>query len=505
MTLVRPSNETIKAILLCAVYAFIVLFLLSPDSYIRDVYGRDDSAWFFTCGKAWMNGMVPYVDFADSKGPLLWLIFGIGYLISHCSYIGVFWMSVISYTALLFFAYRLCRLYLDERASAVVTAIMPLILFFQRYHYETRAEDFCNAFLMLALLCVCIVLRDWKRLCGRRCFILSAAMGAACACCVMIKWNIGAAMLMLLAIALFYSIRAGFGLRSLCGMLSGFLVIVVPFVIYLLSCGAFDDFIHEYFINTTLTTVHDGSKLLPISLLSTCLDSGMKRFALLLCGILLFSWREGKIYLWLVLSFIIFWLAIFGIIRHNYYICIFLPFTIFLVLPVIDIFFNKVGKAKRFTPALCVIAALISVGVNIGRVNEKTTWTKGWHQGCDRACYIMAQVEKPKIFYSGHDRGIGVLVDALPACKYWALQNWSTDEMIAEREEALKSGVADFVIVCAESSKREIQAAYELVKKIEAAGYVLYLSTSCDPIPRVFMLYGHPGLNLPPDGLYEAT
>ena len=27
-----------------------------------------------------MNGLTPYVDFTDSKGPLLWLIYGIGYL-----------------------------------------------------------------------------------------------------------------------------------------------------------------------------------------------------------------------------------------------------------------------------------------------------------------------------------------------------------------------------------------------------------------------------------------
>ena len=40
----------------------------------------------------------PYLDFADSKGLLLWLIYGIGYLISPTSYIGVFWLSIIAYT-----------------------------------------------------------------------------------------------------------------------------------------------------------------------------------------------------------------------------------------------------------------------------------------------------------------------------------------------------------------------------------------------------------------------
>lgn len=76
------------------IISFCVLFFLSPDSYTHDLYDRIDTGWFFTCGKAWMNGMIPYVDFADSKGPLLWLIFGIGYLLSPNNYLGMFWISV---------------------------------------------------------------------------------------------------------------------------------------------------------------------------------------------------------------------------------------------------------------------------------------------------------------------------------------------------------------------------------------------------------------------------
>ena len=77
--------------------AAFVLFFISPDSYFNDLHSRVDSAWFFMCGKAWMSGMLPYVDFADSKGPLLWLIYGIGYLLDHTSYVGVYWISCFWY------------------------------------------------------------------------------------------------------------------------------------------------------------------------------------------------------------------------------------------------------------------------------------------------------------------------------------------------------------------------------------------------------------------------
>ena len=74
-----------KPLIFIVIFVFIVLFGVSPDSYTHDLLDRTDSAIFFTSGKAWMNGMIPYTEFADSKGPLLWLIYGIGYLLSKLS------------------------------------------------------------------------------------------------------------------------------------------------------------------------------------------------------------------------------------------------------------------------------------------------------------------------------------------------------------------------------------------------------------------------------------
>lgn len=93
------NEENVRAILLFFVYSFVLLFFLSSDSYLYDLHYHMDSECFFICGKAWMKGMIPYVDFTDSKGPLLWFIYGIGYLLSHHSYVGVFWISIFFYTA----------------------------------------------------------------------------------------------------------------------------------------------------------------------------------------------------------------------------------------------------------------------------------------------------------------------------------------------------------------------------------------------------------------------
>ena len=98
--------------LIMLVMAAAIMMLLSRDSYLYLLGPRCDSAWFFMCGKAWMNGMVPYVDFADSKGPLLWLIYGVGYLLSHYDYHGVFWVSVVVYSFTFYFLFTPARIFL---------------------------------------------------------------------------------------------------------------------------------------------------------------------------------------------------------------------------------------------------------------------------------------------------------------------------------------------------------------------------------------------------------
>ena len=69
------------------------------------------------CGKAVMNGLTPYVDFTDSKGPLLWLIYGIGYLLSPRNYVGVWILSCLAYAGTFYYNYRTARLLLDDDKS----------------------------------------------------------------------------------------------------------------------------------------------------------------------------------------------------------------------------------------------------------------------------------------------------------------------------------------------------------------------------------------------------
>ena len=97
--------------------SFVLLFLLSPDGYTHQLYGRLDSAMFFTQGHAWSKGMVPYVDFTDSKGPLLFAFYALGAWLSPTTYHGVFWLSLGVYTLIFLFTFLSARMLLNDHSG----------------------------------------------------------------------------------------------------------------------------------------------------------------------------------------------------------------------------------------------------------------------------------------------------------------------------------------------------------------------------------------------------
>lgn len=227
--------------------SFLLLSLLSYDSYLMHIGSpRCDSAWFFMCGKAWMEGMTPYVDFADSKGILLWLFYGIGYLLSPTSYIGVFWLSVIAYAVTFNFIWKTARLFLDRRQSLLVLAVMPFFLFLCQFHNEVRAEDFCYPAVCAGIYFSVLVLRDPSRSVIRRC---AFCLGIAMVWCLLIKWSI---FFMMGGMALIV-VGVSFSKKSAAGLIFGLLgmaVMALPFLVYFVIEGNFGAFVQEYFINT---------------------------------------------------------------------------------------------------------------------------------------------------------------------------------------------------------------------------------------------------------------
>lgn len=62
-----PLKVKIKALAALSLFTVVVMLFVSNDSPLGSVNNHVDSAMFFMSGKAWANGLVPYVDFRTAK------------------------------------------------------------------------------------------------------------------------------------------------------------------------------------------------------------------------------------------------------------------------------------------------------------------------------------------------------------------------------------------------------------------------------------------------------
>ena len=97
--------------------ALLILVLYSySTSFIYDKPALGDAAIFMTIGKAWANGFEPYIDLWDSKGPIIFLVNGIGYWLfgNKCG------VLLVQYVCLLISAiamYKLLRIGFERNVS----------------------------------------------------------------------------------------------------------------------------------------------------------------------------------------------------------------------------------------------------------------------------------------------------------------------------------------------------------------------------------------------------
>ena len=85
----RRKQQARELIFSC-LCSFVLLLFCTRSSPLYPMNNWDDANSYFSMGKAMMNGMVPYRDLFDQKGILLYFLYGIGYLISHTTFLGVF-------------------------------------------------------------------------------------------------------------------------------------------------------------------------------------------------------------------------------------------------------------------------------------------------------------------------------------------------------------------------------------------------------------------------------
>lgn len=109
-----------------------------------------DANIYFNVGKCIFNGRTLYAEAFDHKGPLIFFIYGLGYLISNTTFHGVFIFELLSGLMLVSAVYLTAGLYL-RKEYAFVVAIVTMLVMLLYSHTGGAPEEFILAFVAISL------------------------------------------------------------------------------------------------------------------------------------------------------------------------------------------------------------------------------------------------------------------------------------------------------------------------------------------------------------------
>ena len=145
-----------RALVLLALSAAVITVFSVYTTPISPYYGND-SAFFLLMGKGITQGKIPYLDLYDQKGPMIFYVNALGYLLTGDRY-GIFLMQIVNLTAACLIVYRLARFYLRSGASLAVVAAY-LFVYVGTVQDGNMTEEWSQLFLLLPL---CLSLRFLK-------------------------------------------------------------------------------------------------------------------------------------------------------------------------------------------------------------------------------------------------------------------------------------------------------------------------------------------------------
>ena len=312
--------------------AFVLLSIGSMCSYLYPYQNRVDQNCFFTVGKGMMTGLVPYRDLFEQKGPLLYFLHGLAYLISPDSFIGVFGLEVASMTLWFVYLYKLARLYTTPRpAMLLVSAAGVLTVVANCFLRGDNAEEFCLPLLTIGLYHLLLFAR---RNDGRMAPGLLFLNGLLAGCVLWIKYSMlgfWIAWIGMVFLSVWNRRPHREAARALCLFAAGGVAATLPWILYFGWHHAIGDWFYTYFYTNIFLYAKETGYLgrclqyLCFAVMNTALDPLM----MVLIALGLWHFLRGERFA-LLFPFVALYAGCYvGGVFYDYYLLIFTPYCLF--------------------------------------------------------------------------------------------------------------------------------------------------------------------------------
>ena len=479
------KKERVQSLGFIFIIAFCFIAICSRSSFIYPFNNWDDSNSYFSMGKVMMNGGIIYRDIFDQKGPILYFIYGIGYLLSHTTFFGVFLLEIISLANVLMAEYELLRLYLSHNISMIMLPLAALVITTSKsFYWGGSAEEFCLPLLAWGLyFSVKYFKEKYPEQISYKYILL---FGILAGCIMLIKYTLLGfyfAWMGMIALANISSGNWKVCLKNCFLFLAGMVIPMIPWLIYFGIHGALDDWYQAYvYCNVFLySDFYEGSFFsiekiyIWAKILYWLIWDNWIYFMLIIPGFLgvlidkSFRWYE-KINIYFLFGFLFLGIYIGGTSLYYYS----LPLSLFSVFGLLMIgkgirwMLGQFFIVERFQKYFNIAGVLSYVGLiilawNISMNTEYANQGKEDFYLYKFRDYIMQEENPTLLNISCLDVGLYTLADIMPNCRYFqsnAVHGF--DEVAKEQLRYIKEKKTEF-IVARDVYPKEIWQTYELV------------------------------------------
>lgn len=457
------NNKKIKIVLFCFFISFISITICSKNSFLYPFNNWPDENAFMTVGKSWYYGMIPYKDIFEQKGPLLYFIFMLCYMISHNSFIGVYLLELVSFTVCLYYISKIIRLYLSDKMQYLIVPLFASIIVSSPFFaHGGSAEEFCLP--LLSFMIYSLLNYDKNDIITNKTLFLNGLFAGLVA---MIKFNLLGFWGIFMASIFISLITKKEWKKSFIScliFLSGMFIPIFAFILYFYLNHGLEELIKTYLLFNASgygNTASITEKIVPIlRMLFLQMSSKFIIFNLIYLGLFVFVSKKDYIKsiiikVTLIFTYIIGGIGIyFGLQPFIYY---FLILTLYIIFGLIVLFNYLITKRKFNYIFMLIVVIIISFAYLLSSNNIYYMKCKKNKLPQYRFAKIINKTKNAKILnYSFLDGGFYMASDILPSTKYFQALNANVPGMYEELDKKIEKKYFDYVIVRTYDGHRDI-------------------------------------------------
>ncbi len=240
-------NIPIKIYLFFMLYACLYLFVSSTCSPLYPMNNSGDAHVYFIMGKGFFSNYTIYKDLFDHKGPFLYLIYGLGSLISRTNFFGIYVIECICLFINMVLSFKIASFFLNQKQSLMVSALFPIILLTGILVNGGSPEEFISPLIMGSFYFYLNYFNNQQPT-GHSPKIaffygLSVMIVFLIKLSLIVFW---AGLLLAISIQLLQKKQFKNLFLNFLGFILGLLIIALPFYIYSVRTNSFNDLIEAY-------------------------------------------------------------------------------------------------------------------------------------------------------------------------------------------------------------------------------------------------------------------